>query len=194
VRYSDPEEHLRLRLSLPAGIANAAGQIGAWTRALQHAGLVTRVSWDTYYPETARFGGATVMSTTEELFAADSTAVLAQLAACAKKNGPDGRALTSASLVDITIGLIGDEHEAMRWLAGHTKPDPSPPPRALYNQAVGLVNPPANAWAADADVAASWLARRAALAAYRSALERAGTIPPPDLLPDLLHLHHARVR
>ena len=85
----------------------------------------------------------------------------------------------------------------MRWLAGHTKPGSSPPPRALYNQAVALVNPPgchtANTPAADADVAASWLARRAALAAYRSALERAGTIPPLELLPDLLHLHHARM-
>lgn len=198
VRYNDPGEHLRLRLALlPAGIDNAAGQIGAWTRALQQAGLVTHASWDTYYPETARFGGTTVMDRAEELFAADSSAVLAQLAACAGKNGLDGRALASASLVDITIGLIGDEHEAMRWLAGHTKPDSSPPPRALYNQAVALVNPPgchtANAPAADADVAASWLARRAALAAYRSALERAGTIPPLELLPDLLHLHHARM-
>ena len=198
VRYNDPEAHLRLRLALlPAGIGNAAGQVGAWTRALQQAGLVTHVSWDTYYPETARFGGATVMSTAEELFAADSRAVLAQLAACAGKNGLDGRALTSASLVDIAIGLIADEHEAMRWLIGHTRPGSSPPPRALYDQAVALANPPgchtADAPAVDADVAASWLARRAALAAYRSALERAGTIPPPELLPDLLHLHQARM-
>ncbi|MGA2827938.1 MAG: lantibiotic dehydratase [Streptosporangiaceae bacterium] len=198
VRYDDPEEHVRLRLALlPAGISSAAEEIGAWTRALQREGLVTHVSWDTYYPETARFGGATVMSRAEELFAADSSAVLAQLAACAGSNGLDARALTSASLADITIGLIGDEHEAMRWLAGHTKPSSSPPPRALYDQAVALVNPPgchiANAPAVDANVAASWLARRAALAAYRSALERAGTIPPLELLPDLLHLHHARM-
>ena len=34
MRYNDPEEHLRLRLAtLPAGIGNAAGQVGAWTRA-----------------------------------------------------------------------------------------------------------------------------------------------------------------
>lgn len=198
MRYTDPEEHLRLRLTnLPAGIGNVAGQIGAWTRALQRAGLVTHVSWDTYYPETARFGGTMVMSRAEELFAADSSAVLAQLAACAGKNGLDGRALTSASLVDIAAGLIGDEHKAMRWLVAHTKPDSSPPPRARYDQAVALVNPPgclaANAPAVDPNVAASWLARRAALAAYRSALEPAGAISPMELLPDLLHLHHARM-
>jgi hypothetical protein len=45
----------------------------------------------------------------------------------------------------------------------------------------------------DADVAAAWEARRASLAAYRSALERARTLRPQELLPDLLHLHQARM-
>jgi thiopeptide-type bacteriocin biosynthesis protein len=198
VRYNDPEEHLRLRLTMPpASVGNVAGQAGPWTRVLQQAGLVTHVSWDTYYPEIARFGGSAVMDTAEELFAADSRAVLAQLVACTGKNGLDGRAVTSASLVDIAVGLIADEHEAMRWLARHTKPGSSPPPRALYDQAIALANPSGchtvSAPSVDVDVAASWLARRGALAAYRSALERAGTIPPLELLPDLLHLHHARM-
>jgi len=196
IRYHEPGDHLRLRLAgLPAGQDSAAGQIGAWTRALHHAGLVTRVTWDTCYPETARFGGTAVTSQVEEVFAADSRAALAQLTACAADKGLDRQALTSASLADLAAGLIGDDREAMLWLAGHTRPGSSPPPRARYDQAIALVNRPGchAALAPAADVAASWRARRAALADYRRALERAGTIPAPELLPDLLHLHHARM-
>ena len=198
VRYSDPEDHLRLRFTVPAAdLSEATRQISEWTDALRRAGLLTRASWDTYYPETARFGGRTAMSCAEKLFAVDSLAVLAQLAACASKNGPDPRAMTSASLVDIAHGLIGDVNEALRWLVEHTKTGSTPPPRPLYDQAVALADPAARLAAGapgiDTAVAESWRVRRDALTAYRSELERAGTIRPLDLLPDLLHLHHARM-
>jgi thiopeptide-type bacteriocin biosynthesis protein len=195
MRYRDPEDHVRLRLAgLPADAGDAAGLVGAWTQALRRAGLVTRVSWDTYYPETARFGGTAAMSKAEEMFAADSRTALSQLAACAEDSALDTRALTAASLADIATGLIGDEHGAMLWLVEHTRPDSSPPPRPLYEQAVALVNlPGCRTSTPAASVAASWLARRAALAAYRAALEQAGTIPALELLPDLLHLHHSRM-
>jgi thiopeptide-type bacteriocin biosynthesis protein len=137
MRYHDPEDHLRLRFArLPAGTDNAAGQIGAWTQALRQAGLVTRVTWDTYYPETARFGGTAAMIKAEEMFAADSRTALSQLTACAENSALDTRALTAASLADIATGLIGNEHDAMLWLVKHTRPDSSPPPRALYDQAL----------------------------------------------------------
>jgi thiopeptide-type bacteriocin biosynthesis protein len=79
----------------------------------------------------------------------------------------------------------------MRWLTGHARPDSSPPPRAVYNQAVALVCE--SRPSATAGISQAWQTRRAALARYRSALEQAGTISLTDLLPDLLHLHHARV-
>jgi lantibiotic biosynthesis protein len=198
VRYHDPEEHLRLRVTFAEGTATSAvEQLSPWTQALRRAGLISRASWETYYPETARFGGTSAIDAAEEFFAADSAAVLAQLAACARKKGPDERALTAASLVDIAAGLIGDHGEAMRWLIEHTQADSAPPPRAVYDQAIALASPAsdhaAGAPAADARVASSWLARRRALDAYRAALERARTISLPDVLPDLLHLHHARM-
>jgi lantibiotic biosynthesis protein len=80
IRYRDPEEHLRLRVSLAAD--GAIEQFGSWTQALRRDGLIYRASWETYYPETARFGGASAMDAAEAFFAADSAAVLAQRASC----------------------------------------------------------------------------------------------------------------
>jgi thiopeptide-type bacteriocin biosynthesis protein len=192
IRYEDPEPHLRLRLTLSAReLGPVAEEAGTWTSELRDAGLITRVSWETYYPEAARFGGAAVMGAAEAFFAADSAAAVAQLAASAGKGGPDSRALTAASMADIAAAATGDDAEAMRWLTGHARPDSSPPPRAIYDQAVALVCE--SRPGAMADVSQAWLARWTALARYRSALEQAGTITLNDLLPDLLHLHHARI-
>jgi lantibiotic biosynthesis protein len=190
IRYDDPGPHLRLRLTLGAReFGPAAEQAGAWTSELRDAGLISRVSWETYYPEAARFGGTAVMDSAEAFFAADSAAAVAQLTASAGKGGPDSSALTAASMADIAAAATGDDAEAMRWLSGHASADSSPPPRAIYDQAVALVCESRP----NGDVAQAWLARRAALAGYRSALEQAADISLTDLLPDLLHLHHARI-
>lgn len=200
VRHRDPEDHLRLRLTCaPGSLGIAVGQIGEWTRRLRHAGLITHASLETYYPQAARFGGPAAMEAAEEYFAADAAAVLAQLTAQAAGGAPDARAVTAASMVDIAVGLLGDDAKAMRWLVRHTHTDRSAPPRAVYDQTIALTTALVTHRAPgtpvlDARVIASWSARRAALAAYRSALEGAGTLPPQDLLPDLLHLHHVRMR
>ncbi|MEU7183250.1 MULTISPECIES: lantibiotic dehydratase [Streptomyces] len=191
VRYQNPEDHLRIRLACaPGTLGSAIEQIGKWTQQLRHNGLITHASVETYHPETARFGGPTAMGAAEEYFAADTTATLAQLAVQSGMNAPDVRALTAASMVDIVTGLLGNHAEAMRWLIEHTHTDTSAPPRAVYRQAVDLVN--ADPSGLDAHVTAAWSARRVALAAYRSALEDAET-QPQDLIADLLHLHHVRM-
>ncbi|WOX16327.1 lantibiotic dehydratase [Streptomyces sp. N50] len=200
VRHDDPEDHLRLRLTCaPGSLDTAVGRTGEWTRRLRHAGLITHASLETYYPQTARFGGTGAMEAAEEYFAADSAAVLAQLTAQAGRGAPEARAVTAASMVDMAVGLLGDDMEAMRWLVGHTRADTSAPPRAVYDQTIALTTasrtPPAPGTPVlDAHVTASWSARRAALAVYRSALENAGTLAPEDVLPDLLHLHQVRMR
>jgi lantibiotic biosynthesis protein len=190
IRYQNPEPHLRLRLRLGArGFGLAAEQAGAWTSELRDAGLINHVSWETYYPEAARFGGAAVMDATEAFFAADSAAAVAQLTASAGKGGPDSRALAAASMADIAAAATGDDAEAMRWLTEHARPDSSSPPRAIYDQAVALVCESRPS----VGVTQAWLARRTAIAAYRGALEQTADISLADVLPDLLHLHHARV-
>lgn len=195
IRYDAPEPHLRLRFTLnPCRLGSAVKLIGTWTSELQDAGLLTRVSWDTYYPEAARFGGTAVLDAAEAFFAADSAAAVAQLAMSAGKGGSDTMALTAASMADLAAAATGDDTEAMRWLTGHARAGSTPPPRAVYDHAVALVcEPRPGAAGVMADVTKAWLARRTALAAYRAALEEAGTISLTDLLPDLLHLHHARI-
>ncbi|WP_240634092.1 MULTISPECIES: lantibiotic dehydratase [Streptomyces] len=191
VRYQDPEDHLRVRLTCaPGTLGSAIEQIGEWTRQLRRSGLITHASLETYHPETARFGGPAAMDAAEEYFAADTTAALAQLAVQAGKNAPDLRAMTAASMVDIATGLLGNHPAAMRWLIEHTRTGTTAPPRAVYRQAVDLVN--AAPSGLDARVTTSWSARRVALVAYRSALEDSET-HAQDLLPDLLHLHHVRM-
>jgi thiopeptide-type bacteriocin biosynthesis protein len=95
-------------------------------------------------------------------------------------------------MVDIAVGLLGDDAKAMRWLVAHTHTGRNAPPRAVYDQTIALTTTPGTL-ALDAHITASWSARRTALAAYRNSLEGAGTLTPQDLLPDLLHLHHVRM-
>ena len=198
LRYRDPEEHLRLRVTVPADrAAPAAAAIGNWSKSLRQAGVIARVQWDTDFPETARFGGSTAIDAAEAYFAADSAAAVAQLAATAAKGGPDARALTAASMLDITIGLIGDPAEAMTWLIRHATTGPAAPPRALYDQAVALANPNDHRHLVGQPngdrIAREWARRRQALAAYRTVLAEADTNHGPLMLPDLLHLHHTRM-
>ncbi len=154
------------------------------------------MQWDTYFPETARFGGGAAMGAAESYFAADSAAALAQLTACGEKGGPDIRALTAASMLDIAIALIEDTPEAMSWLIEHTRAEAPAPPRALYDQALVLANPNNQRDLATQPggehVVSCWARRRKALADYRRTLQETGTTRATILLPDLLHLHHGR--
>jgi thiopeptide-type bacteriocin biosynthesis protein len=195
LRYGDPEPHLRLRLKLTGN--GAAGAIGAWARRLRGAGLTARVQIDTDYPETARFGGPAALAAAENYLAADSAAALAQLATAGHKGVPDLLALTAASLLDIATGLIGDTTEAMHWLIGHTRPSRPAPARIVYDEAVWLANPHTSAPLAvlpeGERILSTWHHRREALTAYRDTLHAEGSTSPIALLPDLLHLHHARI-
>lgn len=191
VRYPDPEHHLRVRLNCaPGTLGSAIERIGKWTQQLRRSGLITHASVETYHPETARFGGPEAIDAAEQYFAADSAAVLAQLAAHEGNDAPDARATTAASMVDIAVGLLGTDAGAMHWLIERTRTDQAAPPRAVYRQAVDLVN--AGAPGLDERITTAWSARRVALAAYRRALECTAT-HPHDVLPDLLHLHHVRM-
>ncbi|MDX3132139.1 lantibiotic dehydratase [Streptomyces europaeiscabiei] len=191
IRFPDPEDHLRVRLTCaPGTLGSSIERIGQWSQQLQHRGLITHTSVETYHPETARFGGPTAIDAAEHYFAADSSAALAQLATQAGEAAPDARALTAASMVDIVTGLLGDDVTAMHWLIQHTRTDPVAPPRTVYRQAVDLVN--TGHPGLDGPLATAWSARRTALAAYARALTDAAA-NAQDLLPDLLHLHHVRM-
>ncbi len=195
LRYLDPDHHLRLRLTVP--VDASAAQVTTWSEEVRRAGLTTRVEWDTYFPEVARFGGTAAMGPAEAYFAADSATVLAQLAAVTSPGGLDLHAVTAASMLNIAVAFLGDPATAMRWLVDHTRADVSAPDRTIYDQAVRLAHPQDHhALAAHPEgeqVVSCWARRRQTLAVYRSALEQAGTLAPAVVLPDLLHHHHVRM-
>ncbi|MER7049545.1 lantibiotic dehydratase [Streptomyces jumonjinensis] len=196
--YRDPDEHLRLRLVVPVGhAADAPAVIGGWTRALRRAGLLSRVRWDTDFPETARFGGATAIDAAEAFFAADSEAAAAQIASSAANGGPAAQAVTAASMLDLTIGLIGNPADAMAWLIDHAHTTSTSPARDVYEEAVSLGNPYDHGALARQPggerIAAAWTRRRDTLADYRAVLDTTDTAHVNVLLPELLHLHHTRV-
>ncbi|MGC4856429.1 lantibiotic dehydratase [Micromonospora sp. DT4] len=191
LRYEDPEPHLRLRV---AG-ATSAATVGEWTQELRRSGLVAHVQVDTDYPEPARLGGPTASTAIEELFAADSAAALAQLTIDARRRSHDVRAITAASLLDITTALVGDADRGMQWLIDHVRRHRPAPPRDLYQLAVRLANPDQSGLAdlpATEQLRAAWGRRHQALTAYRDTL-RTVAVAPESVLPDLLHLHHTRM-
>ncbi|HEU0089275.1 MAG TPA: thiopeptide-type bacteriocin biosynthesis protein [Pseudonocardiaceae bacterium] len=201
LRYHDPQQHLRLRIRLSDtdDFGQTAARVAEWTAWLRRLGLVGQVQWDTYYPETGRFGEHAAMAAAESVFAADSAAVIAQLTATSHRSGPHPHAILAASMVDLAITVTGGISHGMRWLIRHLRALAHPAPaREVHDQAIRLANPHDD-WATlraipgGEDIAASWTLRRAALARYRAALCAADEITPDSVLSDLLHLHHARM-
>lgn len=81
IRYRSPYEtdHLRLRIRTPTRDTCAAAMVsvGAWAQQLRSEGVAGRLVFDTYHPETGRYGHGTAMAAAEQVFVADSRAVVA---------------------------------------------------------------------------------------------------------------------
>src|ERR1039457_5442716 len=144
VRYLDPEPHLRMRLHLPdaGAYGQAAYRGGAWAAGLRDAGLAGRIQFDTYYPETGRYGSGAAMAAAEGGLAPDSAAAIAQ-AACTTDGSIHPHAVTAASLAHIAAALPGSTAEGMRWLVSHIPKDSgtAPVPRPVHDQAMRLADP-----------------------------------------------------
>lgn len=93
LRYSDPDEHLRLRIQATPNLL----QHEVWPivrealAAAREAGLAGRVQLDTYQREVRRYGGPVGVQLAETWFAADSRAALALIAATPGGQGQDLR-------------------------------------------------------------------------------------------------------
>ncbi|MCX2968614.1 MULTISPECIES: lantibiotic dehydratase [Streptomyces] len=199
VRYRDPHDHLRLRFHLPHphAFGEIAAQAGAWAADLRQRGLLGRMQWDTYYPETGRYGTGMAMAAAETVFAADSAAALAHLT-CAADSGADPHALITAGLVNLVVSFTSDTPRAMRWLIDHIDPTAaSHPARPLHQEAMRLANPADDFAAVRAlpggqALTTTWGIRRQALRRYRSVLAATSTKAPETVLPSLMHLHYLR--
>jgi len=114
VRYQDPAPHLRIRLTGLADYGLAANRVGSWATALRRRGMVADLVLDTYHPETGRYGDGPAMAAAQALFAADSRAVVAQLAAQAGDRSLDSSVLTAVSLLELASAVAGTPEAGRR--------------------------------------------------------------------------------
>ncbi|MFF0445800.1 lantibiotic dehydratase [Streptomyces sp. NPDC004609] len=199
IRFRDPAQHLRLRIALPHpdAFAETARTVSEWADELRRAGLLADLRYPTSYREMGRWGSGAAWDAAEDVFRADSLAVVAQLA---QQQRPGQRALVAAHTVAIASAFLGSTEAGMRWLVDHIPPTaPVPVPRPQFTEAVRLADP-RDGWAAlrgvpsgDA-IVSGWAERDTALAAYRPHLPGPDTqgIAVDDVLTSLLHVHFVR--
>lgn len=114
LRYADPDPHLRLRLRGDPGQLTPA--LGDWAGSLLADGYLSRFSFDVYDREVERYGGLTGMDATEELYSADSDAVLDLLSLVRTgRTLIDDRALALLSIDDLLAGLGLGEQDRLRY-------------------------------------------------------------------------------
>jgi thiopeptide-type bacteriocin biosynthesis protein len=197
IRYRDPDWHLRLRIALPdpKAFGSAAHRVTSWACQLQRHGLLRDVQFDGYRPEIGRWGDGPVMAAAEQVFAADSRALLTQFA---DPSRPHAQVMCAANFVAIATGFTGGIDAGMTWLIEHARPEsrcPHPGQR-VAETAVRLADP-RDDWVAlrtataNAAIADAWAARRRTLADYRACIAMEGS-DPDALLASLLHAHHIR--
>ncbi|WP_052770350.1 lantibiotic dehydratase [Streptomyces sp. CNQ-509] len=195
VRYRHPCPHLRLRVR-DADTARAAGHLAAWAGELRQAGLAGEIAFDTYRPETGRYGAGESMNAAEHLFAADSAAVLAQLAFLDAHREIPPQALTAASMADLAAAIMGGRQAGLGWLLDHPQyaDGAGPQDRQTRGHMLRLAHDGAlETLPGGSDLAAAWAARTQAAAAYTARLTITGNLPAPaTVLGSLLHLHHVR--
>ncbi|WP_229886953.1 lantibiotic dehydratase [Streptomyces subrutilus] len=199
VRFRDPEQHLRLRFALPEpeAFGSVARTVSTWADELNTAGLLREIRYPTSYPETGRWGSQAAWDAAEDVFRADSHALLTQLRQTAR---PGARALATAHMISIAGAFQGDTVRGMRWLIDHVPAAaPAPIPRHEFNEAVRLADPRPSWGALRSEpggpaIADAWARRDLALAAYRLHLPGPHTagIDPDAVLGSLLHCHFVR--
>ncbi|WP_206050792.1 lantibiotic dehydratase [Nocardioides speluncae] len=198
VRFRDPDQHLRVRIALPdpEAFGEVAATISRWSKQLHHAGLLREVRYSTSYPETGRWGAERAWNAAEDVFGADSRALLTQLRQPAT---PHRRALVAAHSVAIACTFAGSVTAGMQWLIDNIPATaPEPLPREQFSQAVQAANPNDNraalrALPGGAAIVQAWAGRDAALVHYRDLLPGADEgIDPDDVLGSLLHVHFVR--
>ncbi|WP_435601415.1 lantibiotic dehydratase [Streptomyces sp. C10-9-1] len=199
IRFRDPDQLLRVRIALPApeAFAGTARTVSAWADELRSIGLLADLRYPTSYREMGRWGSGAAWEAAEEVFRADSRAILAQLT---QPQRPGPRSLVAAHTIAIASAFLGSVDAGMRWLIEHIPPTvPKPVPRPQFTDAVRLADP-CDDWAAlrrvpggDA-IVSGWGDRDTALAAYRPRLPGPDTqgIAVDDVLTSLLHVHFVR--
>jgi class I lanthipeptide synthase len=119
IRYADPDWHLRLRLHGEPGRLHAEVLAGLEAAAapLLEAGQLWRMQLDTYEREVERYGGDRGIELAEQLFAADSEAVLTILGSLSGDAGLDLRWRLAMAGIDLLLEDLGLTLEERRSVA-----------------------------------------------------------------------------
>jgi lantibiotic biosynthesis protein len=119
IRYADPDWHLRLRLHGEPGRLHAEVLPGLEAAAapLLEAGQLWRMQLDTYEREVERYGGDRGIELAEQLFAADSEAVLTILGSLSGDAGLDLRWRLAMAGIDLLFEDLGLTLEEKRSVA-----------------------------------------------------------------------------
>ncbi|MGQ0775422.1 MAG: lantibiotic dehydratase [Pseudonocardiales bacterium] len=190
VRYPQAHEgeesdHLRLRVRVHGDADKVLSAVTEWADRLRADGRLSRLAFDTYYPETGRY---LAIEEAEAVFAADSRFVLALLT---HRHGgePSPIAITALSMFDVAAALLGDRDQAATWL-GRQAPKAAPD-RADIEQITRLVR---GQWwhgiPGWPQVARAHQDRADALDRYRRALPEG--VDTDAVLHSVLHMHHNR--
>ncbi|MFE6645073.1 lantibiotic dehydratase [Nocardioides sp. NPDC057772] len=187
-RYQDPEPHLRIRLRLrtPDALGTVASEVGAH---VANGRARSCVSWASDLPEYGRYGTGGVLDAAEDVFAADSRAALAQAAIA---DPCEREAVTAASLVDLSVALLGSRIDALRWLTNYLPRNPSAQERSIQDRAIQFSAPTLPDDVQCASLTELWKARSAAIATYAGLLNETGA-EPANIVASLLHMHLNRV-
>ncbi|MFD8340210.1 lantibiotic dehydratase [Streptomyces solisilvae] len=193
VRYRSAHEtdHLRLRIRTPSSedAAACAQVVAQWADQMRGEQLAGPLTFDTYHPETGRYGTGKAMEMAEAVFTADSAVVAAQLQ-YVPASAVDPVALTAWGMVETVRGFLGAE-QATQWLAGQPVHAGRPADRTTASEAVRLAHH-STPDSLPCQVAAAWRARAKALAAYAAVLPDG--MDTDAVLEALLHMHHNRAR
>lgn len=123
IRYSDPHHHLRIRLQKAPDrlTGELVPLVTGALEPLMGPGRIWKVQFDTYDREIERYGGVEGMLASEDIFFADSDAVLEILRALDGDEGLDMRWRIALLGVDRLLGDCGLDIEGRRALAGRSR-------------------------------------------------------------------------
>ncbi|MGN9811419.1 lantibiotic dehydratase [Micromonospora sp. BQ11] len=192
----EADQHLSLfiRLSESAAYEPACAILAEFAADLARRALPADLILAPYHQHPARYGHGPALDAAEKVFAADTTAAVAQLRT-AEHAGIPAQALAAASMARLAAAFAPDPQTGYDALLACLKQESAPAERTITGLARRLADPTADYHrlrmlpGGDA-TAAAWRTRDHALSAYYASL-----LPqrePTTVLRTLLHEHHVR--
>lgn len=192
----DADQHLSvvLRLHDPDAYGAVAARLAELTDRLHAAGMPAQLTIASYHEHPGRYGHGQALQAAERVFAADTTAAIAQLRTATHADIP-GQVLAAASMTQLAAALAADRMSGYRALLDCLQQHTEPADRALTHLACTFADHTDSfarlrALPGGDVVAAAWQARDTALRSYHASLR--AQRDPAGVLRTLLHEHHVR--